>query len=73
MVLNLLGAIVKKTLISQRKGLTGVANPEWRTLFPEAELAINVAINSDHTILMLGLVDSGLSRRGRVTFRYEAK
>jgi hypothetical protein len=50
----------------------GVANSEWSSLFPEAVVNVSVAVNSDHTFLMLELLKSGVDRR-RNTFRYEAK
>jgi hypothetical protein len=50
----------------------GVPNSEWSTLFPEAEVNVSVAVNSDHTFFMLELLKSSLDRK-RNTFRYEVK
>ncbi|XP_059434865.1 uncharacterized protein LOC132167846 [Corylus avellana] len=51
----------------------GVANSEWRSLFPEMEVVVEVSICSDHTPLILYLVGIGMHGRGSRSFRYETK
>lgn len=49
----------------------GVANSEWRGLFPEMEVVVETTLCSDHTPLILCLLGENVCR-GQKRFRYEA-
>ena len=51
----------------------GVANQEWKNLFPDAVVNVKAAITSDHAPLFLHLIKRAHSKRRQKRFRYEAK
>jgi exonuclease III len=51
----------------------GVANSEWRDLFPLAEILVEVVPCSDHSPLVLSLTKVKRGRFGGTRFRYEEK
>jgi ribonuclease HI len=51
----------------------GVANPEWRNLYPDAEIQVDVTTCSDHFPLTLSLAGDISGEREKRCFRYEAK
>ena len=51
----------------------GVANSEWRGLFPNMELVVEVTTCLDHTPLILFLMGDCVQGWGHQNFRYETK
>jgi hypothetical protein len=50
----------------------GVANAEWRGLFPKMEVVVETTLCSDHTLLILCLLGDRVKGHGCKKFKYEA-
>jgi hypothetical protein len=50
----------------------GVANWEWRVLFPNVEVYVEAITNSDHAMLVINLLGQQLVCTGKSSFWYEA-
>jgi hypothetical protein len=60
------GAFIKERLDR------GVANMEWRAIFPNALVNVEAAVSSDHTPLALSLRKSYLRKKWRKSPKYES-
>ena len=50
----------------------GVANSEWRDLFPKAEVFVEATANSDHAMIHIFFMGQQQVLKSRSRFRYEA-
>ncbi|XP_059454935.1 uncharacterized protein LOC132185138 [Corylus avellana] len=50
-----------------------LANLEWRDIFPEAEIVVEVMTSSDHAVLVLQLLGQHKQQLKRRNFRFEAR